>query len=469
MNNLNIKLEIGSVIEIMADNIGMNGEGVARFQGITIFCDSLLPGEKAKVQISEIKKNFARAFVKQLITTSTERQAPPCPYYDLCGGCQLQHMNYTSQASWKTLEVKEQLKRVGKLEFNVNETLAAPEPFGYRNKIQLPVGKQNGTIKMGMYQRNSHEIVDIDTCLLQSPLGNRLLAAVKHWLMTNQISVYDEQKHQGLLRHVMIRTNKNDSQALLTFVVNGALFPIEVKQIQAWVNQFPELKGILINHNTKRGNTVLGEHSSVIWGISEMTDHIGPAEFVLTDRAFFQINRQQTQALYERVAEHLKKIKPKRILDAYCGIGSIGITMAKLLQDPQLHITGVEVVEVAVKQARENAKRNSLEKTQYFVGRCEELLPKMAEQGLKLDCAIFDPPRQGCQPEFLHAVLKVDIANLIYVSCNPVTLARDLVILTQSGYKVMDVQPVDMFPQTTHVETCVLLSHKNSQASSPSL
>jgi len=456
MNNPNLKLEIGSVIEIMADNIGMNGEGVARFEGITVFCDGILPGEKAKVQISEIKKNFARAFVKQLITTSTERQTPPCPYYDLCGGCQLQHMNYASQTSWKTLEVKEQLKRVGKLEFNVNETLAAPEPFGYRNKIQLPVGKQNGTIKMGMYQRNSHDIVDIDTCLLQSPLGNRLLAAVKHW--TNQISVYDEQKHQGLLRHVMIRTNKNDSQALLTFVVNGALFPIEVKQIQAWANQFPELKGILLNHNTKQGNTVLGEHSSVLWGSSEMIDSIGPAEFVLTDRAFFQINRQQTQALYERVAEHLRTIKPKRILDAYCGIGSIGITIAKLLQDPQLHITGVEVVEIAVIQARENAKRNALENTQYFVGRCEELLPKMVEQGLKLDCAIFDPPRQGCQPEFLHAVLKVDIPHLVYVSCNPVTLARDLVILTQAGYKVMDVQPVDMFPQTTHVETVVLMS-----------
>jgi 23S rRNA (uracil1939-C5)-methyltransferase len=458
MNNPNLKLEIGSVIEIMADNIGMNGEGVARFEGITVFCDGILPGEKAKVQISEIKKNFARAFVKQLITTSTERQTPPCPYYDLCGGCQLQHMNYASQTSWKTLEVKEQLKRVGKLEFNVNETLAAPEPFGYRNKIQLPVGKQNGTIKMGMYQRNSHDIVDIDTCLLQSPLGNRLLAAVKHWLLTNQISVYDEQKHQGLLRHVMIRTNKNDSQALLTFVVNGALFPIEVKQIQAWANQFPELKGILLNHNTKQGNTVLGEHSSVLWGSSEMIDSIGPAEFVLTDRAFFQINRQQTQALYERVAEHLRTIKPKRILDAYCGIGSIGITIAKLLQDPQLHITGVEVVEIAVIQARENAKRNALENTQYFVGRCEELLPKMVEQGLKLDCAIFDPPRQGCQPEFLHAVLKVDIPHLVYVSCNPVTLARDLVILTQAGYKVMDVQPVDMFPQTTHVETVVLMS-----------
>jgi len=458
MNNPNMKLEIGSVIEVMADNIGMNGEGVARFQGITIFCDNFLPGEKAKVQISEIKKNFARAFVKQLITTSTERETPPCPYYDLCGGCQLQHMNYASQARWKTLEVKEQLKRVGKLEFKVNETLAAPEPFGYRNKIQLPVGKHNGKIIMGMYQRNSHEIVDIDTCLLQSPLGNRLLAGVRQWLMTSQISIYDEQKHQGLLRHVMIRTNKSDSQALLTFVVNGALFPIEAKQIKAWVSQFPELKGILMNHNTKRGNTVLSEHSTVIWGDSEMTDHIGPAEFVLTDRAFFQINRQQTHALYEVVAEHLRKIKPKRILDAYCGIGSIGITMAKLLQDPQLHITGVEVVEVAVKQARENAKRNSLENTQYFVGRCEELLPKMVEQGLNLDCAIFDPPRQGCQPEFLHAVLKVDIANLIYVSCNPITLARDIVILTQAGYKVMDVQPVDMFPQTTHVETVVWMS-----------
>ena len=458
MNNLNRKLEIGSVIEIMADNIGMNGEGVARFQGITIFCDSLLPGEKAKVQISEIKKNFARAFVKQLITTSTERQTPPCPYYDLCGGSQLQHMNYNSQVAWKTLEVKEQLRRVAKLELSVNETLPAPEAFGYRNKIQLPVGKQEGKIVLGMYQRNSHDIVDIDTCPLQSPLGNRLLLAVKQWLLTNQISTYDEQKHQGLLRHVMIRTNHDDCQALLTFVVNGALFPIEVKQIQAWANQFPELKGILINHNTKRGNTVLGEYSSVLWGSSEMKDSIGPAEFVLTDRAFFQINRQQTQALYKIVAEYLRIINPNSILDAYCGIGSIGITMAKMLQKPKLNIIGVEMVKVAVAQAKENAKRNSLENTQYFVGRCEELLPKMVEQGLKLDCAVFDPPRQGCQPEFLHAVLKVDIPHLIYVSCNPATLARDLVILTQAGYKVMDVQPVDMFPQTTHVETVVLMS-----------
>ena len=458
MNNPNLKLEIGSVIEIIADNIGMNGEGVARFEGITVFCEGLLPGEKAKVQISQIKKSFMRAVVKQLITTSTERQTPPCPYYDLCGGCQLQHMNYASQARWKTLEVKEQLKRVGKLELSVNETLPAPKAFGYRNKIQLPVGKQEGKIVLGMYQRNSHDIVDIENCPLQSPLGNRLLLAVKQWLLTNQISTYDEQKHQGLLRHVMIRTNQDDSQALLTFVVNGLVFPIEGEQISAWVNQYPELKGILLNHNTKQGNTVLGEHSSVLWGSSEMMDSIGPAEFVLTDRAFFQINRQQTQALYNIVAEYLKIINPNSILDAYCGIGSIGITMAMMLQKPKLNIIGVEMVKVAVAQAKENAKRNQLGNTKYFVGRCEELLPKMVEQGLKLDCAIFDPPRQGCQPEFLHAVLKVDIAHLIYVSCNPVTLARDLVILTQAGYKVMDVQPVDMFPQTTHVETVVWMS-----------
>lgn len=458
MSNQTTTLRINDLIEITADNIGMNGEGVARFQGVAVFCDGLLPGERARVRLTEVRKTFLRASIEQRYTTSEHRQKPPCPYYESCGGCQLQHLTYVEQVNWKTTEVVEQLKRVGKMELEVQPTLPSPHEYEYRNKIQLPVGKANGKIVIGMYQRGSHDIVDIESCLLQSPLGNRLLKAVRKWIQENQPAIYDEQTHRGLLRHVMIRTNHDDTQALVTFVINGSSLQISASIIQEWNQQFPELMGILLNHNTKKGNTILGEHSSLLWGVSEINDSIGLADFALTDRAFFQINRHQTSRLYRIVAEFLRKIEPQRILDAYCGIGSIGITMAKELNQPDLGILGVEVVDVAVVQARENAKRNGLTNTQYLTGRCEEIVPKLVQQGLKLDCAIFDPPRQGCQAEFLHAVLSVDIPHLIYVSCNPVTLARDLVLLEQGGYQVQHVQPVDMFPQTTHVETVVWMS-----------
>ncbi|MCE5195572.1 MAG: 23S rRNA (uracil(1939)-C(5))-methyltransferase RlmD [Negativicutes bacterium] len=462
----NMSFSVHQQIEITADNIGINGEGVARYQNLAVFCDGLLPGETAKAEINEIHKTFLRATLLEILVSSPQRQQPPCQYYAQCGGCQLQHWQYEAQTAWKELQVKEQLRRLAKIEPELQPILAAEQPYAYRNKIQMPAGLQDGKKVIGLYEKNSHRIVDIKRCLLQSPLGNKVLQIVREEIFRSKLSFYHETANNGLLRHIMIRTNREDTLALLTLVINGLTIPDEKQMIENLVQQIPELSGIVLNYNTEKGNTVLGEKSRLLWGFDTLEDQIGEATFLVSDRSFFQVNRFQTERLYQIVAAYAKKAGAVRLLDAYCGIGSIGLFLAKWQgnADAELsaldlqQIIGVEIAAVAVKDAEKNTLQNRVSNATYYTGKCEDVLPKLAQQGISVDCAVFDPPRQGCQPEFLQAIAKARINNLIYVSCNPNTLARDVALLRDLGYEVVSGQAVDMFPMTTHVETVVLLT-----------
>ncbi|NLN83076.1 MAG: 23S rRNA (uracil(1939)-C(5))-methyltransferase RlmD [Firmicutes bacterium] len=464
MSKIKNRLKLGQKTTVEAENIGMNGEGIARFEQLTVFCNGLLPGEKAQVKITEVRKNFARAQVVELLTKSDQRIDSPCPYFPLCGGCSLQHLSYKSEVDYKNKDVLFRLKDEINEDTKISPPIKSELEFYYRNRIQLPVRKENEDLKIGLFATGSHNVVDIENCLLQSDLGNSLFRTVKKWLIKANISVYDERKHKGLLRHIMIRTNNKDNQALLYFIINGQEFPLSQEKIQEWQEAFPQLKGIILNINEKRGNTILGQENILLWGSDEIEESIGPAQFQLKGHSFFQINRFQTEKLFQLVAEHVKKIKPEHILDAYCGVGAIGITVAKMLEAEQgfdlakMQITGVEIDPQAVEQAKTNAINNGLKNTEYIAGACEEIIPNLVAQGLRPDCVIFDPPRQGCRPEFLEAIITAEIEHIIYVSCNPITLARDIKILQAAGYHLNDVQAVDMFPRTTHVESVVLMS-----------
>lgn len=467
----NLTLSLHQQIEITADNIGINGEGVARFQNMTVFCDGFLPGETAKAEIIELHKTFVRANLLEILVSSPQRQEPPCQYYAQCGGCQLQHWQYEAQTAWKELQVKEQLRRLAKIEPELQPILAAEQPYAYRNKIQMPAGLQDGKKVIGLYENNSHRIVDIKRCLLQSPLGNKVLQIVREEIFQSKLSFYNETANFGQLRHIMIRTNREDTSALLTLVINGSTIPDEKQMIENLVHQIPELTGILLNSNSEKGNTVLGEKSRLLWGYDTLEDKIGNAAFLVSDRSFFQVNRFQTERLYQIVAEYARQIGPVHLLDAYCGIGSIGLFLAKWQGSVETEpstldlkkIVGVEISAVAVKDAEKNAVQNQVINAVYYTGKCEEVLPKLAQQGITFDCAVFDPPRQGCQPEFLQAIAKAEIKNMIYVSCNPNTLARDIALLRDLGYEVVTGQAVDMFPMTTHVETVALLERRIQQ------
>ena len=335
MSKIKNRLKLGQKTTVEAENIGMNGEGIARFEQLNVLCNGLIPCAKAQVKITEVRKNFARAQVVELLTKSDQRIDSPCPYFPLCGGCSLQHLSYKSEVDYKNKAVIFRLKDEINEDTKISPPIKSELEFYYRNRIQLPVRKENEDLKIGLFATGSHNVVDIENCLLQSDLGNSLFRTVKKWLIKANISVYDERKHKGLLRHIMIRTNNKDNQALLYFIINGQEFPLSQEKIQEWQEAFPQLKGIILNINEKRGNTILGQENILLWGSDEIEESIGPAQFQLKGHSFFQINRFQTEKLFQLVAEHVKKIKPEHILDAYCGVGAIGITVAKMLEAEQ--------------------------------------------------------------------------------------------------------------------------------------
>lgn len=436
------------------------GQGVGRIDNFTVFVDGPVEGEKVEIKIIKVKKSYAIGKLLQVLEPSSDRTEPFCPSYKRCGGCSLQHMNYEASLRFKTNVVRESIRRIGGLEnVVVHDTVGMEQPVNYRNKAQYPIGRYKDGIRAGFYAKRSHEIIDCATCTIQHSVSDRVRAVVKEYIEKNNISTYDEITGEGLVRHIMTRVGFKTGEVMVVLVINGRNIPSQKKLVDRLVKEIPEIKSVVLNVNTKRTNVILGDENIVVYGRDTITDYIGEFKFNISPLSFFQVNPVQTEVLYRKALDYAQLTGKETVFDLYCGIGTISLFLSKKAK----RIYGVEVVEAAVKDAWENAKVNGVENAEFIVGEAEKVIPEMYEKGVRADVVVVDPPRKGCDEAVLKTLVDMKPERIVYVSCNPATLARDLKYLAEGGFEVREVQPVDMFPWTYHVE-CVTLMCASSEA-----
>lgn len=443
---------------VTCEDLTHEGSGVAKVNNYPLFIPYLLPGEKAKIKVVKVNKNFGYGKLLTLNKRSEHRVEPPCNVFYQCGGCQIQHMTYEAQLVMKQNYVKNSLNRIGKIaDVIVHPVLGMDEPWYYRNKMQMPIGEKNGSLITGFYRERSHDIIpDMDTCLIQNKYGNQIIQAVTEIANDLKISAYVETRHQGILRHIIVRTAYDSNDMMIILVTKTKKLPQEAEIVKRLTRKFPKIKSIIQNVNPFRTNVILGDEERTLYGDGYIIDQIGNLKFKLSAKSFFQVNPTQTEVLYNKALEYAEIEKDDIVIDAYCGIGSISLFLAKKARK----VYGVEVVPEAIEDARQNAIMNDISNVEFSVGKAEDVMEKWQQQQIKPDVIVVDPPRKGCDEKLLQAMIKMKPKRIVYVSCNPATLARDLRILEDGGFKTKEVQPVDMFSQTYHIECVALLSRE---------
>lgn len=447
-------VQTGETVELEIHGLGHSGEGVGRYQGFTLFVPGAVPGDRVAARVHEVKRSFARAAVVRVLNPSPHRVQPPCPVFGECGGCQLQHITYTEQLRLKRQQVEDAIVRVGKLEgVTVHPTLGMDNPWRYRNKAQMPIGMAGGRVIAGFFAPGTHRIIDIQECAIQHPLGNLVIAEIKRLAEQYRVQVYDERSHRGVLRHVLVRVGRGSGEAMAVLVTNGPRLPYGDAIARQLMEAVPGLVSVHQNINPHRTNVILGDQTRLLAGQESITDHIGDLTFAISPRSFFQVNPAQTEVLYGKALEYAGLTGSELVIDAYCGIGTISLFLARGAR----RVVGIEVIPEAVADARQNAERNGINNAEFLLGDAAEAMPELYREGLRPDVVVVDPPRKGCDPPVLEAFAAMQPRRIVYVSCNPATLARDLGLLSALGYRTQEVQPVDMFPHTAHVECCSLL------------
>ncbi|WP_102399055.1 23S rRNA (uracil(1939)-C(5))-methyltransferase RlmD [Haloimpatiens massiliensis] len=438
--------------------MGYDGEGIGKVENFTVFIPGAIEGENAKVKILSVKKNYGYGKLMEIIKPSEKRVAPVCPSFGKCGGCGIQHLDYSYQLQIKRKRVEDALERIGKLErITVHNTIGMDNPYDYRNKVQLPVGEdKNGNIVVGFYAPRSHNIIDIDTCFIQEEVSYKVVQLIKVWMNKYHIKPYNEEKHNGLVRHIMVRKGFKTREVMVVIVTNGDKLPNKDELIKSIVDNIEGIHSIIQNVNSKRTNVILGSKCKTLWGQEHITDYIEKFKFNISPLSFFQVNPGQTEVLYRKALEYADLKGDEVVFDAYCGTGTISL----FLSQKSKRVYGVEIIKEAIENARENSKVNNINNAEFIVGKSEEEIPKLISKGIIPDVVVVDPPRKGCEKTLVESICKSNPKKVVYVSCDPGTLARDLAIFHELGYKTEEVQPVDMFPQTMHVETVCLLTRK---------
>ncbi len=449
-----IPVKVGETYTLNIERLTDSAEGVARIDGFTVFVPGALPGENVDAKIDLVKKNYARAKLGSINKESPERIKPICELYSSCGGCQLQQLSYPAQCKMKKAQVEDALRHIGGFSnIKVEETLGADEPWYYRNKMQFPVGKAKGTVRIGCYEQGTHNIIDTPHCYIQNDGNNVIAAAMREAIKRFNISVYDENRHTGCLRHVMGRIGKND-EAMIVLVTATKRLENDKALVKFLRDRIPKLVSVHHNIQTYHNNVILGRETKLLWGKSTIDDNIGSYIYHISPRSFFQVNTAQATVLYEKVREFAGLTGKETVIDAYCGTGTISLFLAKNAKK----VYGIEIVSPAIADAKKNARDNNIRNAEFIVGDATVLMPKLYREGIEPQVIVIDPPRAGATPEVLDTMAKLNPDRIVYVSCNPATLARDLAILVPKGYKIEKVQPVDMFPQTMHVETVCLIN-----------
>ncbi len=449
-------VENNRVYELKIDDMGHSGEGVGKIEGFTVFVEGGLPEDVLKIKITQVKKNYAIGKLLEVIAPAPSRIEAPCFIAHRCGGCQIMHMDYQAQLKIKEKRVAETIKRIGKLEPVIHPTLGMENPYEYRNKAQFPVGMIKGKAIMGFYEKGSHQIVDTPYCHIQHPINVEIVNAVKEYMTQYGVSVYDEKTGKGLIRHLVTKVGYTTGEVMVVLITNGKDLPHQQELIEALKEKVQGLKSVIQNVNEKNTNIIFGRETKTLYGSDKIVDYIGDLKFNISAQSFFQVNPLQTKVLYEKALEYAGLKGEETVFDIYCGIGTISLFLAQRANK----VYGVEIVEEAIKDAKENAALNNLSNTEFYAGEAEVVVPKLYEKGIKADVVVVDPPRKGCEEIVLDTIANMQPERIVYVSCNPATLARDLAYLEEKGYRTVEVQPVDMFPHTAHVEAVVLIEKK---------
>lgn len=458
-NNYIIPVEKNTDYIMTIDNMGYEGEGVGKIDNFTVFVAGAIVGEKVKIKIVKVSKNFAFGKLIEIIEASPSRIEPVCSIYKSCGGCNIQHIDYKAQLDFKTNRVIQVINRIGKLDdVKIHPTLGMKNPYNYRNKVQLPVSNKNGIVSIGFYAARSHDIINMETCHIQDKVADIVVKLTRQWMKEFNIESYNEEKHQGILRHIMIRKGFKTGEVMVVLVTKGKELPHKEEFIALITKKIQGLVSIIQNINNEKTNSILGTQCLTLWGKDTITDYIGEFKFEVSPLSFFQVNSIQTEVLYSKALEYANLSGGEVVLDAYCGTGTISLFLSQKAKK----VYGVEIVPEAIENAKINATENKVENTEFIVGEAEKVIPKLISEGVRADVVVVDPPRKGCEKSLLEAISSMKPRTIVYVSCDPGTLARDLGILDELGYKTLEIQPVDMFPQTAHVETVVRLCRVDS-------
>ena len=442
---------------IKIDSYGHEGEGVGKINNFTVFVKGAIKGETVKIKLIKVNKTYGIAKLLEVIVPSQHREKPVCSIYKRCGGCNLQHISYTEQLNFKTQRVKDVMERVGKLEdAKIHNTIGMEFPYNYRNKVQLPVGSIDSEVVVGFYAPRSHDIINMEHCYIQSKLGDKVILILKEWMKENKIKPYDEKTHSGIIRHIMLREGFRTKEVMVVIVTNGAKLPNAKSLVQKLRENILNLKSVIQNINEDKTNVILGQKSITLWGQDTISDYIGDFRFNISPLSFFQVNPIQTEVLYNKAMEYADLNGDEIVFDAYCGTGTISLFLSKKAK----MVFGVEIIPQAIDNANENKKENNVNNVEFIVGKSEEEIPKLIKSGINPDVIVLDPPRKGCEESLLHAIAEAAPKKIVYVSCDPATLARDLRILEDLNYKTVEIQPVDMFPQSAHIENVTLLTRK---------
>ena len=444
------------ILTLDIEDCGVDGEGIGKADGFTVFVKDAVIGDRIKAKIIKAKKNYGYGRLMEVITPSPYRVKPACSIARQCGGCQIQALSYEEQLKFKEKKVRGHLERIGGFkDLEMEPIMGMEEPYHYRNKAQFPVGKnKDGKIITGFYAGRTHSIIENRDCILGVKQNKDVLDCVIGHMEKYHIQPYDETTGKGLVRHIMIRYGFHTDQIMVCLILNGDKLPAEKALVES-LCEIPGMTSITINVNKKRNNVILGNQLRLLWEQSYITDSIGNVSYQISPLSFFQVNPIQTEKLYGKALEYAGLTGNETVWDLYCGIGTISLFLAQRAK----FVRGVEIVPQAIDNARENAKINGIENVEFFVGKAEEVLPREYDKnGIYADVIVVDPPRKGCDEALLNTILKMKPERVVYVSCDSATLARDLKILCAEEYELKRVSTTDMFPQSTHVETVVLLS-----------
>ena len=437
--------------DVKIESLTHDGLGVARVDGFPVFVANALVGEEINMKVTLVKKTYAFGRAVDYFVTSGERVKPECGIYKQCGGCQVQHLSYEGQLKMKHDTVVNHLKRIGHIEdANVLPTIGMQNPSRYRNKTQVPFGYADGKVVAGFYQKRSHEIINMQSCLIQTDISDQIVETMRQLCQELEIDPYNESLNLGVLRHVIVRVGFKTEEIMVTLVTRTHEIPNSELRIQRLVSKYPKIKSIAQNVNPKVTNVIFGDETRILYGESYIYDEMNGIRFAISPRSFYQVNPIQTETLYSKAVEYAQLSGNEIVFDAYCGIGTITLFLAQHAKQ----VYGVEIIPEAIEDAKMNARLNGFENTQFAVGKSEEIIPAWIENGIVPDVIVVDPPRKGCDRSLLDTMLEAAPDRIVYVSCDSSTLARDLRVLIDGGYKLEVVQPVDMFPQTAHIE-CV--------------
>ena len=448
------------VIEVKIEDMGVDGEGIGKADGITLFIKDAVIGDVVQAKIMKMKKSYGYARLLEVLTPSPYRVEPKCPVSRPCGGCQLQALSYDKQLEFKENKVRNNLKRIGGFTDIPMEPIAGmKEPYHYRNKAQFPIGRdKDGKLTAGFYAARTHSLIPVDECYLGAKINEPILGKILQIMEQEHIEPYDEKTHTGLVRHILIRFGFTTKEIMVCFILNGKKLPKQEKFIAA-LTEIPGMTSISVNRNEKDTNVIMGEKTITIWGSDYITDYIGDIKYQISPQSFYQVNPAQTKVLYEKALEYAGLTGTETVWDLYCGIGTISLFLAQKAKK----VFGVEIVPQAIADAKKNAALNDITNVDFFVGKAEEVYPSYVsehKEEAKAEVIVVDPPRKGCEQSLLSTIVSMAPERIVYVSCDSATLARDLKYLCGHGYELKRVQAVDQFCQTGHCETVVLLSHK---------